>query len=272
MTDKKSKENFEGVMIDEELLSAAFIARAEAEEAVRTFVDRMEASNTMLLDNMNSPFEEELKQVKQAVVTRELKRLLPGLRDRGLYTFSNSLADGLQLLGKKRVVEETPDKEIIMEPKEHPLTMHKRLVSLHYDGSKSLPSHERPGYELSIDCINFLFRSLTMEMRDNNIKSDVALGQLECKVSDYETYIRDNPVDNSMEHLSEVDDLFKTIIATLVDDIWLLGETSEGDLTIKPFSKGITSWDELKKPQEHIVLLEFDEGRTRRIDKVAHLR
>ena len=169
-------------------------------------------------------------------------------------------------------VGETPDNKKIMEPKEDPLITHKRLADLHYDESKIVPPDERPGYEIRLDCINFLFQSLKKIMRDNRTTAAKALGQLECKVSDYETYIRDNPVANAMKHLSEIDDLFNAIIATLVDDVWLLGETSDGDLTIKPLSKGIEGIEEWKRPQEHPVLTAFTTGQSCLIDKLAHLR
>jgi len=271
MTNKKSKENFNGVMIDEELFGQAFDVTIEAQKAVRTFVDRMNFANKDLMNDLKSPPENDLKQVKKAVFVKEMEKLLPALRDNGLYVFTNSVVNGLELLGEP-VVEETPDNKKIMEPKEDPLTTHKRLMGLHYNGSKSLPSDERPGYELRLDCINFLFQSLKNIMRDNRNTADKALGQLECKVSDYETYIRDNPIDNAMKHLGEVDDLFKAIIATLVDDVWLLGETSDGDLTIKPFSKGIEGIEEWKRPQEHPVLTAFTTGQSCLIDKLAHLR
>jgi hypothetical protein len=271
MTNKKSKENFNGVMIDEDLFGQAFDVTIEAQKAARTFVEIMNNANKALTNEVKSPLENDLKKVKKAAVLKEMEKLLPELLNKGLYFFTNSVANGLKLLGKP-VVEETPDNKKIMEPKEDPLITHKRLADLHYNGSKIVPPDERPGYEIRLDCINFLFQSLKKIMRDNRTTADKALGQLECKVSDYETYIRDNPVANAMKHLSEIDDLFNAIIATLVDDVWLLGETSDGDLTIKPFSKGIEGIEEWKRPQEHPVLTAFTTGQSCLIDKLAHLR
>ena len=73
---------------------------------------------------------------------------------------------------------------------------------------------------------------------------------------------------------NEIDGInyLRSINAPLFPDVWILGENKQGELTMKPFSKGIPGWSELIKQQEHIVLEEFKRGTgPMRIDWLAHL-
>ena len=276
MSKEINETNFHGVFIDENLLMDAFSVERETAKQIRIFFDRMKEANvdlTKALRGDDPVVKDKLLEIQNAISRREVLKMLPELSDRGLYVFSNTITNGLELVGDgPTVVEDTKKLKEVEEPEEpeyevHPLTVHKQLVEKHIDTTQALNTMERQGYVVAICCINFFFDSLQTAMDENRINVDKALRMLECRVVDYQAYIEAN-IPNEIDGIN----VFRSIIATLVPDVWILGENKQGELTMKPFSKGIPGWSELIEQQEHIVLEEFKGGTgPMRIDWLAHL-
>ena len=249
MTEDNETTNFMGIEIPENRMPDAILLRAKLIKLLDQFVVDMEESMKSVEELINA--EDDL--------TRLLSKIVLDWRKDN----NQRLQSAIKVLGKpKRPVPKTVTgvSEI-----EKALDVHSNLKADYYAEDKVLDwKDNQVHYKLYKACCELLYEELRHEL--NTLKSendgatvDVALSHIRINIFQYAQAVKEEWLDEDDNlPFDDDDDLNDAIIATLVDDQWVLAEDQNKRVTLLPYAKGVPTWEE--GDEEHEVIEIFKEN------------
>ncbi len=216
-----------------------------------------------LLDQFVVGMEESMKSVEELINAEDdLTRLGSQVIFDWRKNNNQRLQSAIKVLGKsKRPVPKTVTgvSEI-----EKALDVHSNLKADYYAEDKVLDwKDNQVYYKLYKACCELLYEELrhelnTLKAENERATVDVALSHIRITIFQYAQAVKDEWLDEDDNLPFDDDDLNSAIIATLVDDQWVLAEDQDKRITLLPYAKGVPVWEE--GDEEHEVIEIFKEN------------
>lgn len=255
MTEDNETTIFMGIEIPENRMMDAAALRDELNNLLDQFVVGMETSMKSVEELINA--EDDL--------TRFLSKVVKDWRKDN----NQRLQSAIKVLGKSN--HPVPKKVTGVSETESAIGIHTKIKADHYEEEKVLDWRQNQDYyRLYMSCCELLYSELRheltkLEAENEEATVDVALSQIEIDIHQYARAVRDEWLDEDTDLPFDDDDLNSSIIATLVDDQWMLSENQNQYVTLLPYAQGVPSWKE--GADEHEVIRNFKEN----IDNPAEL-
>jgi len=260
MTKDNENTTFMGIEIPTDRISDAIELRAEVIALCNKFLFDAEASQIEIQNLITT--NKTLRRVAMQVFT--------DWRD------TNQKRLDIVTKGINPAVKKKQPQVIGVDETNQAIETHISLKGEHYDKSKRLDTGKSWVYKIYIACCELLYEKIADEIyklrtAGEDATVEVALNNIEIDIYSYLSYIKEDFQD-SEEELS-VDDLHGAVIATLVEDDWLLSENNLGRLTLLPWAKGVPGWeDPTGAITEHAMIRAYKEHPNEPTARLEYLR
>lgn len=255
-----------GIDIPEDRMMDAITLRAKLDDLLEQFVVDMEMS------------------------MKSIEELINAEDDQGLVKFLSQMtlnwrkANITRISAATKILGSTAEKKVPrtvrtgVSETEKAIGIHMDIKADYYAEENALDwKNDQDYYRLYMSCCELLYESLTdeltkLEAENDEATVDVALGNIEIDIHQYARAVKDEWLDEDTDlPFDDDDDLIDAIIATLVDDQWMLSTCEKTQRPVLlPYAQGTPSWKE--GADEHEVIRNFKENLHDQAEQIRGLR
>jgi hypothetical protein len=262
MTEDNKTEIFMGIQVPHDKIEDAICLRAEVIALCNEFLSQAETSQKEII----------------TLITKDPDPALKRVGGKAFRDWRNANQKRLNKVttGMNKSVKKTQSKVIGVDETNQAIETHISLKEDYYDESKCLNTDESWVYKIYIACCELLYENIADEINKlrkagEDATVEVALSNIEIDIYTYLAYIREDFLDSEEE--LNVDDLHGAVIATLVEDDWLLSMNHLDRLTLLPWAAGVPGWEEPTGLHvEHAMIMAFKEHPKERTARLDFLR
>ena len=265
MTRDNETINFMGVEIPEDRMTDAIALRAKLNDLLEQFVVDMETSMRSIEELINADDE----------LTKLVLKLILDWRQNNIIRIQSAIKTISEKPKKKKVPRKV---NTGVSETEKAIGIHMDIKAQYYEEDKVLDwRHNQDYYRLYMSCCELLYESLRdelikLEAENNEATVDVAIGNIQIDIHQYAQAVKDEWLDEETDlPFGDDDDLQGSIIATLVDDHWMLSACEKTNRPVLlPYAKGLPSFKE--GADEHNVIRNFKTNPNDRAKQLDGLR